>query len=937
MLHLLAFLALAVASDTVDFGRVGQGVMDVETLVQVNTAVEILAKAEFDFPEAAQRLWEVNDGLPQPDDKRFAPEAIQFMMSTPQPPPEYAGPSPWQAGLVGSRQCKCLAYLATGPEKARKDVARLCVVQALRLEWLLPVSTSEQDRGFFAAVGSLGFTGGVIYQHSEMGTVLHEMSAQAVRTATRLLAPWSEGTGDAYCQAAQALLEAAPVPEAVLAPSHELDVFFDQINLEHPDMARVARHIKLRNARAAKATYIVALSGRFGQREDWPDVRPDRTVNVAEADDLCRNVFALRSDGYTRQDFGKEVDWTFLAEGDPTGCACLNAHRWANVLLNAYKATHDEKYAYHLSRLFLSWKDSSPVPCGRSEAPWSLPETGSRAGQIFPSILMGLADHPRFERDGLFPMAQSMLEHGRYLMTHASQDGAALQIEASGLATIALMFPEFKLAKSFYRAALNRLARANALAFLPDGMHVSCSPMHQVNVIKAIGAMHALATATSWPIPDSVTASYLSALGALAYLTYPNQHLPLFNDAGPFPPTVHGIFDVALHVAERDAFAWFASGGTQGKPPLRCSHDFPDAGYCVMRDEWRPDGSVFLFDAGRLGAERPHEDKLSFTFFAGGRELIGDAGFYACGYDAWAPYWWGSWSHNVILVDGLGQHRALDGEEIVPDPDRRFIIGDGFDFAEGWYRGPYSSRAAQVRRSVRNAGENEPLRGIAHQRCVLFIDGAYVVVCDRVLGVDCHTLELLFHLAPVVNDDATGEDGRPHVRAVSLDIEDDGAVITREEDVANVAILPAQSDGIEVTSHIGTQSPVRGWYSLYGRLPSPEVVYTCRTQLPKTFQTVIQPLPPGSDTVPMAARAVEVECPDSQACAGLRCGDDLFLLSYTGTAEITCEDVRFAGTALLIRRNASGRATLAHMVDGKRLELAGKKCTPSRSPFPVSR
>jgi hypothetical protein len=335
-----------------------------------------------------------------------------------------------------------------------------------------------------------------------------------------------------------------------------------------------------------------------------------------------------------------------------------------------------------------------------------------------------------------------------------------------------------------------------------------------------------------------------------------------------------------------------------------------------------------LFRSGYFGASHQHEDKLNFVYYAGGRELIGDPGIYSYNSNEFEHYWRGSWSHNTVRVDGLSQPRCRGPAEEIPDPDRRFVMGDGFDFALGWYRHAYSPRQGALWGGGTTSDRDAALRGVEHQRCVLYLKGRYAVICDRVIGEGEHQLDFLFHPAPIIR----GEGIYRTARAVQLELRPDGAAVTTEPDHANVAILPARRD-LQALTLSGQKDPARGWFALFGIVPSPDLIYRRRTTLPYHSETVIQPLPPGRSE-PLTVRAVEVQAEPGKACTAVACGRDLLLLCYDGPAEMACEGVQFTGTALLLTRSADGRASTAHMVDGERLMLDSREVFAPASASP---
>ncbi|MCX7045284.1 MAG: alginate lyase family protein [Candidatus Sumerlaeota bacterium] len=919
----------------------------------------LLEKAQFKFPEAGAALWHRDDGLPAPDDAEFAVKAARFLGEHPNNPPDHRGPSLWDVTDIASRQCKCLAYLARGGVKARMEVAGLCVAQARTLLWTLPIRTghgSRIDRDFYAAAASLALTGALAQAEAKSDSPEHPAAEQWLRTGMGQFNTYG-AKGDAKDRAAAQALIAAPSDTAQAPatakgatiqslPIHASDAeFFGELDLTRPDMRAVARCVAAQDYAGAKLAYTDALSERFSRRRNWPDVHFHKTVDVAEADDICTNVFILQAHMFRRMDFGAQVDWSLVIDKDIESRVWMNAHPWMWTLLNAYHKTGDEKYVANLCRLFRSWYESSPPTFLRTDAQWRTLEAGGRTGQKWTSILLALSENPTFKRECLVDMARSMLDHGKYLSMYAAAGGNWLQVESSGLACVALLLPELKLSPVFYEVAMNRLAWVNARSFLPDGFQSECSPGYHLFPLIGIAGSLRLAKFLGKPVPDSFMRQYEAGVATLEYVAYPDRTLPMLSDFNPGRASAKEILQTGAEVFARNDFQWLATGGAQGKPPSETSHDFTHAGYCVMRDKWGTDGQVLIFDAGYFGAGHQHEDKLNFVYYAGGRELIGDPGIYSYKRDEFEPYWRGSWSHNTLLVDGLSQHRGLGPAEEMPDPDRRFVMGDGFDFASGWYRRAYSPRGSQVWEAKPGAAETKSpaktpvagadpktgaIRNVQHQRCIFWVKGRYAIICDRVAGEGAHQIEVLFHPAPVITDDGI----KRTVRPVELEIGAKGRVVTKERDSANVAILPAQGAEFETLDLVGQKNPVRGWYAMYGIQPSHDIVYRRRAKLPQHFETVIQPLPAGK-TQHITVEPLQSNTQTTQTCAALACGNDLFLISYDGPTDISCDGVQFSGTALLLQRDEQRRPLQAFMVDGKSLMIGGKSVFSPQTPAPA--
>ena len=175
-------------------------------------------------------------------------------------------------------------------------------------------------------------------------------------------------------------------------------------------------------------------------------------------------------------------------------------------------------------------------------------------------------------------------------------------------------------------------------------------------------------------------------------------------------------------------------------PEFKLSQQFYEVGMkrlaWINAQDFLPEGQVLIFDAGYFGSGHQHDDKLHFVYYAGGRELIGDPCIYSYKRDEFEPYWRGTWSHNTVTIDDLSQDRRAGPAESIPDPDRRFVIGDGFDFAVGWYRRAYSPRGAPLwgdDGKAAGADRASTIRDMQHQRCVFFVEGR----CRRATPSQC--------------------------------------------------------------------------------------------------------------------------------------------------------------------------------------------------------
>jgi hypothetical protein len=218
------------------------------------------------------------------------------------------------------------------------------------------------------------------------------------------------------------------------------------------------------------------------------------------------------------------------------------------------------------------------------------------------------------------------------------------------------------------------------------------------------------------------------------------------------------------------------------------------------------------------------------------------------------------------MVDGRGQARrfrpeshlsTLGRNEWVSRPEFDFVSSE---YLEGFAPDPFPGRggASEVDSSIRHRRAIFYVKPVgAHGRAPL---PGYWILCDLLTGQDAepHTLEQLFHLAPVEQPGAA-EPLRPGEVSVSP-----AAIVTQEPSLGNLAILPVDSAGLDVRAQKGETSPAVGWYGVYGEFPAWDVTLQRRTVLPARMDVVLFPLPrpePATPPEPAEGRASTSSAP----------------------------------------------------------------------------
>ncbi len=641
------------------------------------------------------------------------------------------------------------------------------------------------------------------------------------------------------------------------------------------------------------------------------------TADMEDADGACRNLITLRAHMLVRHQFGSDVDWHIQFFEDKESTVSLNFQPFLRNLATAYRETGNVQYAEHAARLMWSWYRQCPVPNHRQyTGPWRTLEVGGRPWRVWLDVIGYLGQTAPFDDATHAMLARSRLEHMRYLTAFCGGPNNWYQVEASGLAVAALCSPELALADAYLRIALRRLAWINRVAYYDDGFQFELSHGYHAFPTLAITSVVRTALARGVTLPEPFVRLVERAHEMYLYAAQPDHILPMFNDCGPQPTDPAAYLRGAAEMFRRDDFRWGASHGQAGTAPDHASHAWSSAGYYVMRDRWGRDGQFLFFDGAPWGASHQHEDKLTFTLYAGGRLLIRDPNIYSYSPTELTHYFKASRSHNIVMVDGRGQARrfrpearlsTLGRNEWVSRPDFDFVSSE---YLEGFAPDPYPGRGAA----------SEVDASIAHRRAIFYVkpDSAalasvqgdhagsalpgYWILCDLLSGQDheAHTVEQLFHLAPVEQPGAP-EPLRPGEVSVSPSV-----IVTREPGLGNLAILPLDPAGLEVRAQKGETSPAVGWHGVYGEFPAWDITLQRSTPLPARMDVVLFPVKPGENTYPVVTRLRSDPLVTAFRIQGAGV-DDVFVLCEEGAGPVLVDDIAFTGRALFARRSPMPR------------------------------
>jgi len=533
----------------------------------------------------------------------------------------------------------------------------------------------------------------------------------------------------------------------------------------------------------------------------------------SEADSILQNIFIFYNQpDRVPLDSAGHLDWTFHGPANDIEWAwALNRHYHIGTLLEAYLKTGNTDYAKTIDLHIKDWVIRSlPYPEVRSNTEmWRGLEVSFRA-KIWARVFYNLINSEYLYPATRLLMLSSIPEHAHYLRNFHAQ-GNWLTMEMSGLATIATAWPESKNSPSWIAYAKETMLKSMTEQVYPDGVQTELTSSYHQVALDNFNLFMEICQQTNEPLPE-LYKTYLEKMwNYLAYTMRPDGYGLLNNDAD-LTYTRELISKAALQYNQKD-WQYIATNGEMGtKPQGAPSTLFPWAGHLIMRSGFEPDAQWAFFDIGPWGTGHQHNDKLHISVSAYGRDLLVDAGRFAYRgelADKFRDYACGSYSHNVILIDGNGQ---APGPKLTNEPlsKEHYKISDGFDYA--W---------SSFNQFVDLKGECN------YTRSLFYLRGKFWVVVDNIATDRPRKIETLWHWHP---------DCKIKVESKNI--------VSTDNDKGNLKIIPIGYQKWNIDLVKGQEKPYpQGWYSEeYNKaVPSTVSIYSTEIKRSTSFVCILYP------------------------------------------------------------------------------------------------
>ncbi len=442
--------------------------------------------------------------------------------------------------------------------------------------------------------------------------------------------------------------------------------------------------------------------------------------DLTMANDALEHIF-VGQPAYPSQFCGKDIDWSFRPVPDNEWVWQLNRMSFWNAMAKAYAQNNDEKYAKEWCAQIIDWTQKNPNDENHKYA-WRSIEAGIR-GHSWTGLFYQFLNSPHFTPEVLVSFLNSMFDHTDFLMTKYTTLSNWGLMEAEGMAFIAINFPEFANSETWKTEALRRLNKEIELQVNADGHQRELAIGYHLGCINWFLNTYELAKLNG--LDDAFPDSYISRIEKMCEVPMkiglPDGTNAQFGDAWAGKPGQHKQrFREWAKMFQRDDFLFLATNGQQGKKPDSTAFALPESGIYSMRSSWDSSAVCLVLKCGPDGGGHCQPDNGTFELYAGGRNLMPDAGSYIYSGDPENRAWFRQTKvHQTLTLNGENTRYAPKLLKWQPGNDLDILVV-----------------------------ENESYESLSHRRAVFFVDKRYFIIVDEAIGEGTGDVDIHFQLAP---------------------------------------------------------------------------------------------------------------------------------------------------------------------------------------------
>ena len=619
------------------------------------------------------------------------------------------------------------------------------------------------------------------------------------------------------------------VEDVCQAYPERMNAMLAELNLDLPGLEST-KHAASQNdlagaCQALLGYYKKGTSGHF-LRKKAPIISNNTT---SKGDSIIQDIytFQLVGDRVPRYDDG-HLNWDYTGPEDDIEWAwALNRHYPINELLRIYFDTGNAKYAQYIDAFIKDWIiHSLPYPGVKSStAMWRGLEVSFRV-KVWSQVFYGLMDTEYLSDATKLLILSSLPEHSHYARNFHAQNNW-LTMEMSGLANVAVAWPEYSESDKWLEYAINTMTESMKEQVYSDGAQTELTSSYHYVALNNFLQLQNICKAAGKELPEFYTSTIEKMYNYLALTISPDGHGLLNNDADRI--SNKDIILKAINDYNRPDWEYIATNGHRGILPSEGpSFMFPWAGHLVSRSGFDEKAHWSFFDIGPWGSGHQHNDKMHVSISAFGFDFLVDAGRFAYRGEVaekFRRYAKGTQGHNVLLFDGKGQ---ADGPLLTDHvlPTSHYAITDKFDYAWASFD-----------------KFNDLDGSVDHVRTLLYVRDHFWVIVDKVTTDKPRQVTALWHWHPecdVITENinksiATNADG-------------------------NLELIPVGKTNWSVSHVRGQEVPeIQGWYSKeYNQFePNTTSIYNVDIKGSSTFVWLI--VPSEKEPSGISARIIKVD------------------------------------------------------------------------------
>lgn len=446
-------------------------------------------------------------------------------------------------------------------------------------------------------------------------------------------------------------------------------------------------------------------------------------------------------------DFGDQIDWWHIMDGDKEFLFQLNRHRYLISMGQAYQLTGDEKYVKGFQRILRDWITRVKIE-PQGDNPWRSLEVGIR-GEYWTQAMSYVKDSPALDDEVKNLYLTSLKIHADVLCKthHAFHKGSNWGIiQDCGLLCIGVEINN----DEYIELALSRLIEETQLQVMADGVHWEQSCTYHNEILFRLFNILRLLKTNNRNIPEELLKTVNKMMGVNIAWIKPDGRQPLFGDSDN--NLLYDLFAQAALVLNRDDFKSYASelldyesawlfGGEgiekfekmNASPIVVKSAFLEDSGSYILRNVHKKNVNYLCMHNGYTGGGHAHSDKLHIDLSIANEDVLVDAGRF-------------TYISNKIRK----RFKNAEGHNTTTVGNKSFLNMRGWSYWDSALSVQYPVHQSKECTLIGGAhlGYQNLFAGVYTEREVLFIKPNIYIIIDGFRTSFPHSYQQYFHFNP---------------------------------------------------------------------------------------------------------------------------------------------------------------------------------------------